>query len=85
MNKHLQLIELLKELCIEQHKTLVFVNKINFSVTKEQLELDYDKRNESLLDLSWGTNDCITDNPRQHEIMGILERDYGIVIHSKEV
>jgi len=80
MSREKELISLLTELCVEQHKVLNFVNKINYSVTKEQWKLDEHKRNKELLNLAWGTNDCIADNPRQHEIIGILEREFGVGI-----
>lgn len=64
---------LLVKLAKDQLKVLKFVNKIMFETTKHQRALPKEEQNIELLDLSWSTNDCISDNPKQDELIEILK------------
>lgn len=70
--------ELLLELCKSQLKTLHFVNKIMFETTKHQMKLSKKDTNTELLDLAWSTNDVISDNPREKEIIKALREKFDI-------
>jgi hypothetical protein len=75
--------ELLEELCIDQFKTLRFLNKIMFETAKAEMKLPHDKRNTDLLYITWGANDIITDQPRTYEIIELLEKEYGMNFRDK--
>lgn len=72
--------ELLLELCKSQLKTLRFVNKIMFETTKHQMKLSKKDTNTELLDLAWSTNDVISDNPREEEIIKALREKFDIYL-----
>jgi hypothetical protein len=65
--------KLLIELATDQFKVMKFVNKVMFDTSKHQLSLPKEEQNFELLDLAWSTNDCISDNPKQREIIEILK------------
>jgi len=84
VNMNNELLELLKELCLEQHKVMKFINKVNHQTLMSELKKPSEKQDALLIDLAGGTCDCLNDpNDKALNIILKLESEYGMNFRSR--
>lgn len=81
---NVELLQMLKELCLEQHKIMKFVSKVNHQTLMSELKKSDGERDNLLIDLAGGTLDCLNDpNDKSLEIILKLESEYGMNFRSR--
>ena len=73
-------IEMLERVVKLQHDKLKFINKVMFETAKHQRNLSHEDRNLELLDLAWGTNDIIVDDPELYDMLKELKDKYNLTV-----
>lgn len=65
--------KLLTEFASDQFKLMRFINKVMYETAEHQRSLPKEEQNFELLDLAWSTNDCMSDKPKQREMVELLK------------